>query len=97
MVVKIINGMAHPKWCDRWQHCPAADNPRNVPPTKINCGHSSRARHPDIPLLTPNDFASYEAASTTPPPTGRRTTLSANGAGIAKLRIDPAPDPAERF
>src|SRR5262249_3462692 len=39
------------------------------PPTKISFGHSSRARHPDIPLLTPNVFASYEAASTTPPPT----------------------------
>src|SRR6516164_9291310 len=40
-----------------------------MPAAKISCGHSSRARRPDIPLLTPNDLASYEAASTTPPPT----------------------------
>ncbi len=40
-----------------------------LPPTNCRSGHSCLARHPDIPLPTPMAFASYDAASTTPPPT----------------------------
>ena len=37
--------------------------------TTAASGHRKRARPPPIPLWTPRAFASYEAASTTPPPT----------------------------
>ena len=39
------------------------------PRTKVRSGQRRLALHPDMPPDTPNRFASYEAASTTPPPT----------------------------
>ena len=40
---------------------------RKCPPTNRIAGQSRRARQPGIPPWTPNAFASYDAASTTPP------------------------------
>ena len=37
--------------------------------TKMSPGQSFLAVHPPIPPVTPNAFASYDAAVTTPPPT----------------------------
>ena len=39
------------------------------PPVKMRLGQSWRACRPGMPLLTPKARASYDAASTTPPPT----------------------------
>lgn len=40
----------------------------NVPRTNVRSGQSRAARHPGMPPCTPYAFASYDAASTTPPP-----------------------------
>ena len=39
------------------------------PSTNRSCGQRWRARHAGMPPFTPNAFASYDAASTTLPPT----------------------------
>ena len=47
----------------------ACEYASNRPGTKIRSGHSFFAAHPPIADLTPNAFASYDAAVMTPPPT----------------------------
>ncbi len=47
----------------------AAGTRRSARARTCRSGHRRFARQPDMPPCTPNRFASYDAASTTPPPT----------------------------